>query len=213
MTTLIASIRRTLIVSAAVFHAFPGATASTTTSRPSSPLDISADGSCGSGLTCLGSSWGQCCSLHGYCGDTDDYCGTGCNPAFGSCNPPSPSAPSNLCPDNPPVTSIQACRSTRTVIDTLWTVATTTYTAGGDTGEPVTSWRTLPPVTTTVVETEMITVSFFKTVTATVTTTYTSPSRTTILPTPSPTLPRAIGQCKYSLPGTNLACRFRRLTE
>lgn len=42
---------------------------------------ISTDGRCGpdnGGLTCVGSSFGNCCSGSGYCGSTEDYCGTGC---------------------------------------------------------------------------------------------------------------------------------------
>ncbi len=37
------------------------------------------------GNTCLGSVYGDCCSLNGYCGNSTDYCGEGCNPLFGKC--------------------------------------------------------------------------------------------------------------------------------
>jgi hypothetical protein len=41
----------------------------------------SVDGSCGPNFagnkTCLGTQFGSCCSLHGYCGDGEPYCGVG----------------------------------------------------------------------------------------------------------------------------------------
>ncbi|KAI4185432.1 MAG: hypothetical protein L6R41_004143 [Letrouitia leprolyta] len=48
---------------------------------------VSPDASCGgaNGYTCLGSSFGNCCSTHGWCGSTSAYCGTGCQPGFGTC--------------------------------------------------------------------------------------------------------------------------------
>ncbi|KAI1331144.1 carbohydrate-binding module family 18 [Xylariaceae sp. FL0255] len=46
---------------------------------------VSTDGSCGIGVTCQGSSYGNCCSSYGYCGASIAYCGSGCNPEFGSC--------------------------------------------------------------------------------------------------------------------------------
>lgn len=56
---------------------------------------VSPDASCGgsAGYTCLGSSFGSCCSAYGWCGSTDAYCGTGCQSAFGTCgtNPASSS--------------------------------------------------------------------------------------------------------------------------
>ena len=53
-------------------------------------LPVSLDGSCGTGpggVTCDGSSFGNCCSQYGYCGDTDTYCAeaNGCQVAFGTC--------------------------------------------------------------------------------------------------------------------------------
>ncbi|KAK3391301.1 carbohydrate-binding module family 18 protein [Podospora didyma] len=49
------------------------------------PLKISTDGTCGAGVTCAGSSFGACCSEHGFCGSTTDYCGAGCQAGLGSC--------------------------------------------------------------------------------------------------------------------------------
>ncbi|KAF4119726.1 chitin deacetylase [Geosmithia morbida] len=49
---------------------------------------VSENGFCGASThqTCLGSSFGDCCSTYGHCGNTDAYCATGCQPDWGSCN-------------------------------------------------------------------------------------------------------------------------------
>jgi len=66
---------------------------------------VSPDSSCGgsAGYTCLGSSFGNCCSAYGWCGSTDAYCGTGCQSAFGTCG--SNPASSSVEPSQPPSTS------------------------------------------------------------------------------------------------------------
>ncbi|CAJ2506962.1 Uu.00g081480.m01.CDS01 [Anthostomella pinea] len=64
-----------------------GSTATTTgvtTPTSTSGLQVSADGTCGSGVTCDGSEYGNCCSVNSWCGASVDYCGSGCQPAFGS---------------------------------------------------------------------------------------------------------------------------------
>ncbi|KAK4198202.1 hypothetical protein QBC40DRAFT_94861 [Triangularia verruculosa] len=66
------------------------ATSRTTSAAPtsSSPvrLTISQDGACGSGVTCTGSRFGNCCSQFGFCGSSSDYClSEGCQREFGSC--------------------------------------------------------------------------------------------------------------------------------
>lgn len=52
--------------------------------------NTSTDGNCGSNsdtdATCLGSTYGDCCSSKGYCGDTSAYCAEGCQLEFGECN-------------------------------------------------------------------------------------------------------------------------------
>ncbi|KAL6712153.1 hypothetical protein ACN47E_000030 [Coniothyrium glycines] len=53
--------------------------------RPIKELQVSLDGSCGSGITCRGSNFGGCCSADGECGSTHDHCGTGCLHEFGWC--------------------------------------------------------------------------------------------------------------------------------
>ncbi|KAL3427907.1 class III chitinase [Phlyctema vagabunda] len=52
------------------------------------PLVKSPDATCGTGTnyTCLSSTFGNCCSLHGYCGSAAAYCGTGCQAGFGKCS-------------------------------------------------------------------------------------------------------------------------------
>lgn len=73
-------------------------TSSSTSSVSSGvPTAVSTDGSCGgsTGETCLGSTFGNCCSQYGYCGSTSAYCGTGCQPAFGNCGSNSASSASS----------------------------------------------------------------------------------------------------------------------
>ena len=54
---------------------------------------LSTDGKCGSasstGAMCLGSTFGNCCSVKGNCGSTPAFCGTTnlCQPGFGTCTP------------------------------------------------------------------------------------------------------------------------------
>lgn len=55
------------------------------TTTAASTLKVSTDATCGTGVTCKGSSFGNCCSTYGWCGSTADYCGTGCQKAFGTC--------------------------------------------------------------------------------------------------------------------------------
>lgn len=58
--------------------------------RPSaSPAAVSKNGRCGNanrGRTCLGSTFGSCCSKNNWCGSSKDYCGTGCQSKFGTCS-------------------------------------------------------------------------------------------------------------------------------
>ncbi|KAJ4992476.1 Chitin deacetylase-like protein 9 [Stagonosporopsis vannaccii] len=69
----------------------------TSSATPSPTGAVSTTGQCGgdSGLTCLGSEFGDCCSQYGYCGGETAFCGTGCNPLFGSCTPTP--APGPIC--------------------------------------------------------------------------------------------------------------------
>jgi hypothetical protein len=57
---------------------------------------VSTDGSCGkpSDTTCLGSTFGDCCSAKGYCGGNSSSCDAGCQSAFGKCSASTNAAPS-----------------------------------------------------------------------------------------------------------------------
>lgn len=54
---------------------------------------VSTDGKCGAasatGASCIGSTFGDCCSVKGNCGKTAAYCAAAnlCQPKFGTCNP------------------------------------------------------------------------------------------------------------------------------
>ena len=56
-------------------------------STPTQQTTISTDGTCGgvTGFICTGSTFGNCCSMYGWCGSTTDHCGTDCQTAFGTC--------------------------------------------------------------------------------------------------------------------------------
>ncbi|KAF2473248.1 glycoside hydrolase/deacetylase [Lindgomyces ingoldianus] len=65
---------------------------SSTSTKPSasatpSGKTVSTDATCGGtkGFTCQGSTFGNCCSVNGWCGSTSAYCSTGCQSAFGTC--------------------------------------------------------------------------------------------------------------------------------
>ncbi|KAM7219553.1 hypothetical protein V8F06_005108 [Rhypophila decipiens] len=71
-------------------------TTSTTSSAPPTPTVVippgfrtSTDGTCGPGITCLGSTYGRCCSQFGWCGDGDQFCPyiVGCQSEYGYCDP------------------------------------------------------------------------------------------------------------------------------
>lgn len=68
-------------------------TSSAPVNTPTAGLPASQDGQCGSasGQTCVGTTFGSCCSLYGYCGSTDIYCLTteGCQSGYGECTTPS----------------------------------------------------------------------------------------------------------------------------
>ncbi|EDU51408.1 CDA1 xylanase chitin deacetylase [Pyrenophora tritici-repentis] len=72
---------------------------------PTGAVKVSTDATCGgkTGFTCLGSTFGNCCSVNGWCGSTADYCGTGCQSGFGNCGsngaaPTKPAATSSKAP-------------------------------------------------------------------------------------------------------------------
>ncbi|KAL8725417.1 MAG: hypothetical protein Q9166_007374 [cf. Caloplaca sp. 2 TL-2023] len=65
---------------------------------------ITPDATCGGakGYTCLGSSFGNCCSVNGWCGSTSAYCGTGCQPGFGTCGSGTPPSTTSTTKTTPP---------------------------------------------------------------------------------------------------------------
>ncbi|KAF2262629.1 glycoside hydrolase/deacetylase [Lojkania enalia] len=71
-----------------VSSSIPSSTRSSSAPSATSTLKVSTDGTCAgtSGFTCVGSSFGNCCSQYGWCGSTTGHCGTGCNSAFGTCS-------------------------------------------------------------------------------------------------------------------------------
>ena len=60
----------------------------TTTSTGPTTTAVSTDGTCGAGVTCVSSGYGDCCSRYNFCGSTDDYCGLFCQTSWGTCNTP-----------------------------------------------------------------------------------------------------------------------------
>ncbi|KAB5569919.1 hypothetical protein GE09DRAFT_1101073 [Coniochaeta sp. 2T2.1] len=98
----------------------PDAASTTTTPTTTSALQISTDGSCGSGRTCSGSLYGQCCSEHWFCGSGDAYCGTGCHAEFGECEDGISTSPA---PD--PVTTVTVIRTITAFATGLFTTTTT----------------------------------------------------------------------------------------
>lgn len=64
---------------------------------------ISQDGICGNVTTCVGSTFGRCCSEWYWCGSDETYCGDGCREEFGGCGeePPQPEEP-----EEPPETGL-----------------------------------------------------------------------------------------------------------
>jgi len=65
----------------------PTSTRTSTAPGATGTKKVTTDATCGgtNQYTCLGSSFGNCCSSAGYCGTTSAYCGTGCQSGFGNC--------------------------------------------------------------------------------------------------------------------------------
>jgi len=55
------------------------------------PQQVSVDGTCGANYTCLGSSFGICCSNGHICGNSTSHCGVGCLRDSGYCTVETPS--------------------------------------------------------------------------------------------------------------------------
>ncbi|KAK3687840.1 hypothetical protein B0T22DRAFT_479122 [Podospora appendiculata] len=148
-------------------------TPSTSTAAPpasssTGPLKVSTDGTCGSGVTCGGSTFGSCCSEHGYCGSTADYCTTGCQAGFGSCGSgavsSSSSSSSSAVVTAPITTTSPVSGPSTTVTATVTTTATIGVTR---TSIVLTTSTNVVPATTT--QTVSSTVLLTNTVTQTAT--------------------------------------------
>ncbi|KAH9433433.1 hypothetical protein MCOR02_005480 [Pyricularia oryzae] len=112
-----------------------GTCKTTTANPPPSPgPKVSQDATCGNGVTCQGSKWGNCCSSHGWCGSSKDYCGAGCQSLFGTCDGVSTSS-----------TSRSATAGGSSTSSTLTTSRTTT---SSTTSSSVTSLTTSSTTTT-----------------------------------------------------------------
>ncbi len=163
----------------------------TAVSTPSPTLDITNDGSCGLGLTCVGSREGECCSEHGYCGNGDAYCGAGCNPLFGICNASNKSIPA---------TAILACPSvsylnfTSIVVSVFRSTTTTTTTA-------VSVFTSVSVITVTTVQISTVTQAPPPPPSTTTTTiAYSSTSKVNTVPAPYPTLIGTSSDCENKTP-------------
>ncbi|KAI4097029.1 MAG: hypothetical protein L6R37_006865 [Teloschistes peruensis] len=82
--------------------------------------NVSPDATCGgsTGNTCLGSSFGNCCSKNGWCGSTAAYCGDGCQPGAGSCtgtNPPTTTSKSTPPTSTPTAGTLGDCLGKKNV--------------------------------------------------------------------------------------------------
>ncbi|KAF2262955.1 hypothetical protein CC78DRAFT_618050 [Lojkania enalia] len=102
----------------------PSSTVRSSSAAPSSTLKVSTDGSCSgtSKFTCLGSTFGNCCSQYGWCGSTSAYCGTGCQSGFGNCGSNGGSSSA--------VSSTQGSSTLRTSTRTSSTLATSATPSG-----------------------------------------------------------------------------------
>jgi hypothetical protein len=87
--------------------AFVASTALQVVDSSPAPQAVSRTARCGPsfGLTCRGSSFGNCCSKNSYCGSTKDYCSMGCQSGWGTCN----SAPSSIPSATPKVSNDGKC--------------------------------------------------------------------------------------------------------
>ncbi|KAK4149754.1 carbohydrate-binding module family 18 protein [Chaetomidium leptoderma] len=193
-----------------------------------SDLQVSVDGTCGQGVTCEGSRFGNCCSAHGYCGGTSDYCGDGCQSGFGTCG-----AGSGETSQGPPAGSVTVTVTsitdiTRTSVVTVTqtqtrtaATATVTQTVRTTATVPVTETSTIKLTsivtsivtslrTSTTIRTVNVTSLSIDTITSIVTSTRlvtsvacdTTPTRTTGRPT---TTTEVTG--RPTLPGTPSYCK------
>jgi len=79
---------------------------------------VTPDASCGGskGYTCIGSIFGKCCSVNGWCGATTAYCDTssGCQSQYGSCTSSTTAKPSTT-PTPMPSSTLADCLAAKNV--------------------------------------------------------------------------------------------------
>jgi len=77
---------------------------------------VTPDATCGGSkaYTCLGSTFGNCCSANGWCGTTAPYCGTGCQSGYGSCTSSTTTKPSTT-PTPMPSSTLADCLAAKNV--------------------------------------------------------------------------------------------------
>ena len=148
---------------------------------PSLGLQVSTNGACGEGTTCLGSNWGICCSAHGFCGNSASYCGAGCLPAYGACGEGFEEDPG--VPSSPKASTANVTRTT-IITSTAWEVATETRLPTDWTGSTREVTKVVPStslvlVTSTRVINRIQTLTASLTINVTVTTTSTNIIRET----------------------------------
>jgi hypothetical protein len=98
---------------------------------------ISTDGTCSATITCIGSTFGSCCSQYGYCGSTTTYCGTGCQPIGGTCGTSSISSVVSSTTSTKSSSSSKTSSSTK--VSTTTSVSSTKVTASSTTSSKTSS--------------------------------------------------------------------------
>lgn len=100
------------------------------------------DGTCGNNKSCLGWTYGQCCSQYGFCGSGDTYCSpiAGCQAAYGVCEGSSPTTT-----PGPPSTTSTSTSSSSSSSATITTTSGTTSTSSTSSSATASPTATLPP--------------------------------------------------------------------
>lgn len=117
-------------------------TMTTTTSSLPPGQTGTTDGTCGNNKSCLGWTYGQCCSQYGFCGSGDTYCSpiAGCQAEYGICEGSSPTTT----PGVPSTTSTSTSSSSSSSAPTTTTSGTSSSssTSSSASASPT---ATLPP--------------------------------------------------------------------
>jgi hypothetical protein len=139
-------------------------------------VEVSKDGTCGNGVTCLGSGWGVCCSSHGFCGASADHCGTGCDAAHGRCGDNALQQVGSGSGSGG--RGEQACETVTQRVTETW-------------------WRKAEPYTTTTLTAATTTATVVSTSVTTVTAMVTGGGSGTATDVPTPLMPRTRRKCEF----------------